>query len=308
LALDLPSIKAAQPPVLARLAVFADPWPGAVTVWSSIDGLSYGLAAQALAPSITGETLDDLPAGPTARWHRATARVRVFGGQLASVSDNALLVGANAAAVRRPDGAWEVIQFANAELVADRTYALSRLLRGQAGTEWAMAAPLPAGAPFVLLDQHVVAVASGIDALERTLQLRIVAAGRDHADPTALALPLTPKTTALRPLAPVHLKAARTPGGVTFSWVRRTRLDGDNWVGEVPLGEDSEQYVLDILSGPAVVRSIIVAAPMAFYAGADELSDFGAPQPSLSVRVAQVSATVGRGFAAEAVLHIQGLQ
>ena len=119
-----------------------------------------------------------------------------------------------------------------------------------------------------------------------------------------LALPLTPQSTALRPLAPVHLKAARTAGGVTFSWVRRTRLDGDNWVGEVPLGEDSEQYVLDILSGPAVVRSIVVTAPMAFYTGADELSDFGAPQPSLSVRVAQLSATVGRGNAAEAVLHI----
>ena len=304
LALDLPSIKVAQPSVLARLAVFADPWPGAVTVWSSIDGLSYGPAAQALAPSIAGETLDDLPAGPTARWHRATVRVRVFGGQLASVSDSALFVGANAAAVQRPDGAWEVFQFANAELVADRTYTLSRLLRGQAGTEWAMAAPLPARAPFVLLDQHIVAVASGVDALERTLQLRIVAAGRDHADPTAIALPLTPRSTALRPLAPVHLKAARAAGGVTFSWVRRTRVDGDNWVGEVPLGEDSERYVLDILSGPAVVRSIIVAAPMALYASADELSDFGAPQPSLRVRVAQLSATVGRGIAAEAVLHI----
>lgn len=60
----------------------------------------------------------------------------------------------------------------------------------------------------------------------------------------------------------------------------------------------------DILSGPAVVRSIVVTAATAFYAGADELSDFGAPQPSLSVRVAQLSATVGRGNAAEAVLHI----
>lgn len=290
--------------MLARLAVFADPWPGAVTVWSSVDGLSYGRAAQALAPSIAGETLDDLPAGPTARWHRATVRVRVFGGQLASVSDSTIFAGANAAAVRRPDGAWEVIQFANAELVGDRTYTLSRLLRGQAGTEWAMAAPLLAGAPFVLLDQHIVTVASGIDALERTLQLRIVAAGRDHADPAALVLPLTPKATALRPLAPVHLKAGRAAGGVTFSWARRTRTDGDNWVGEVPLGEDSEQYVLDILSGPAVVRSIIVAAPMALYASADELSDFGTPQSILRARVAQLSATVGRGFAAEAVLHI----
>jgi len=304
LTLDLPSIKAAQPPVLAHLAVFANPWPGAVTVWSSVDGLSYGLAAQALAPSIVGETLDELPAGPTGRWHRATVGVRVFGGQLASVSDSALFAGANAAAVRRQDGAWEVIQFANAELVAERTYALSRLLRGQAGTEWAMASPLPAGSSFVLLDQHIVPVASGIDTLERTVQLRIVAAGRDHADPTALALPLTPKSTALRPLAPVHLKATRAAGGVTFHWVRRTRIEGDNWAGEVPLGEDSEQYVLDILSGPAVVRSIIVAAPTALYASADELADFGTPQSSLTVRVAQLSAIVGRGITAEASLHI----
>jgi hypothetical protein len=102
----------------------------------------------------------------------------------------------------------------------------------------------------------------------------------------------------------VHLKATRAAGGVTFNWVRRTRIEGDNWVGEVPLREDSEQYVLDILSGPAVVRSIIVAAPMALYASADELSDFGAPQSRLTVRVAQLSATVGRGIAAEANLHI----
>ena len=304
LVLDLPSVSAVQPPVLAQVAVFADPWPGAVTVWSSVDGLSYGRAAHSLAPSIAGETLDDLSAGPTARWHRTTVRVRVFGGQLASVSDRSLLAGANAAAVQRSDGAWEVIQFANAELVADRTYALSRLLRGQAGTEWAMATPLPSGAPFVLLDQHIVAVARGIDTLERALQLRIVAAGRDHADPTAVALTLTPKATALRPLAPVHLKAVRAAGGVTFSWIRRTRTDGDGWVGEVPLGEDREQYVLDILSGATVVRSMIVAAPVTLYASADELSDFGAPQATLSVRVAQLSATVGRGFAAEAVFHI----
>jgi hypothetical protein len=189
-------------------------------------------------------------------------------------------------------------------MVADRTYLLSRFLRGQAGTEWAMAAPLCSGAPFVLLDQHVVPVASGIDALDRTVQLRIVASGRDHADPTALAIPLTPKATALRPLAPVHLKAVRTAGGVTISWIRRTRIDGDGWAGEVPLGEDSERYALDILSGWTVVRSIVAAIPSALYTSAEELSDFGTPQPSLSIRIAQLSATAGRGFAAETVLHI----
>lgn len=304
LVLDLPSLTSEQPAVLARLAVFADPWPGPVAVWASSDGLSYGRAATTLAPSIAGETLDVLPAGPTARWNNAGVRVRLYGGALASVSDNALFAGANAAAVQRPDGLWEVIQFANAELVGDRTYLLSRLLRGQAGSEWGMAAPLPAGAAFVLLDEHVATIASGLDALERTLQLRVVAAGRDHGDPTALALTATPQATALKPLAPVHVKAARGGGGVTFSWIRRTRTDGDSWVGEVPLGEDGEQYAVDILSGTSVVRTLTATVPTALYAAADEIADFGAAQTNLHVRVMQASATVGRGFAADLTLTL----
>jgi Putative phage tail protein len=288
--------------VLARLAVFADPWPGSVAVWASADGLSYRRAGIALAPTVVGKTLDDLPSGPTARWQRTNFRVHIYGGALTAVSDAALFAGANAAAVQRPDGAWEVIQFANAELVGERAYLLSRLLRGQAGSEGAMGAPLPSGSPFVLLDGHLVTVASGLDSLERSLQLRIVMADRDHGDPTRLAMMATPHGTALRPLAPVHLKAARSGAGVAFSWIRRTRVDGDTWVGEVPLGEDIEQYAIDILSGTNVVRTIISATPSVLYPLAAELADFGSAQASLHVRVAQLSATMGRGFAADAIL------
>lgn len=304
LVLDLPTLQAEQPPVLARLAVFADPWPGPVAVWASSDGLSYSRAGLALAPTIVGETLDVLPAGPTARWHRASFGVQLYGGTIASVSDSALFAGANAAAVQRADGAWEVIQFANAELVGERTYTLSRLLRGQAGSDWAMAPVLPAGSPFVLLDQHVVTIATGLDALERTLRLRVVAAGRDHGDPTALALDATPQATALRPLAPVHVTAARDGGGVTFDWIRRARFDGDSWAGEIPLGEDSEQYAVDILSGISVVRTLTAMQPSVLYAAADEIADFGVAQAMLNIRVTQLSATVGRGFAAEKVLNL----
>ena len=298
--LDLPTLRSEQPPVLSRIAVFADPWPGAEAVWSSSDGgVTYRRAALAAAPAVTGETLDDLPAGPTARWHNASFRVQLYGGALSSVSDLAVLAGANAAAVQRADGAWEVIQFANADLVGERTYFLSRLLRGQAGSEWAIGSPLASGAPFVLLDQNVVTLASGLDALERDLLVRVVAANRDYGDLTALALEATPQATALRPLAPVHIKAARGGSGVTFSWIRRTRIDGDSWVGEVPLGEDSEGYAVDILSGTTVVRTLTATTPSALYAAADEIDDFGAAQTSLGVRVMQVSATVGRGFAAQ---------
>lgn len=288
--------------MLTRLAVFAGPWPGAMAVWTSPDGIAFSRAALVPAPAIMGETLDDLPAGPTARWHRAGFRVRLYGGGLSSISDEALFSGGNAAALRRADGAWEVIQFANAELVGERTYLLSRLLRGHGGSEQAIGAPLAAGAPFVLIDGNVAPIVTGLGALERTLQLRIVAAARDHGDETALALTATPQPTALMPLAPVHVKATRGDSGVTFTFVRRTRVDGDGWVGEVPLGEDAEQYALDILSGGSVVRTLTAATPSLLYAAADELADFGAPQASLHVRVTQVSATVGRGFAADVIL------
>jgi hypothetical protein len=296
LPLDLVTLSSAQPPVLTRLAVFANPWPSAEAIWSSSDGVNYSVIAVAAAPATIGATLDDLPAGPTARWHNATFRVALYGGALASVSDSAVLAGANAAALQRADGAWEVIQFANAELVGDRTYSLSRLLRGQAGSEWAMGAPLTAGAPFVLLNAQVLTIASGLDALERPLQLRVVATGRDIGDPSVLTLTTTPQTTALRPLSPVHVKASRDTSGVTFSWIRRTRVDGDSWVGEVPLGEDSERYTLDILSGSDVMRTLTVKTSTALYTAADELADFGATQASLSIRVTQLSATVGVGF------------
>ena len=154
----------------------------------------------------------------------------------------------------------------------------------------------------MLLDQHILTVASGFDALERALQLRAVAANRDHGDASALTLAMTPQATALRPLAPVHLSARRDGTGVTFKWVRRARFDADSWTGEIPLAEDSEQYAIDIMSGSSVVRTLNAVTPSVLYTVADELTDFGSVQSSLSIRVTQLSTTIGRGFAADAIL------
>jgi hypothetical protein len=305
LVLDLPSLDAADPPVLTRLAVFADPWPGSVTIWRSADGLSFAKAAVALAPGVIGETLDPLPAGPSSRWdHGGRVRVRLYGGALASQGDASVLNGANAAAVLNTDGEWEILQFANATLTGERTYELSRLLRGQAGSEYAIAGPLPVGAPFVLLDDHVIPLARGLTALDRAIDLRIVASGHSHHDPSALALTVVPQATALMPLSPVHARARRDGDGVHLTWIRRTRRDGDAWGVEVPLGEDAEAYEVDILNGSEVVRTLSSALPAALYASADELADFGAAQTSLTIRVCQLSSTIGRGHPAEFTLTI----
>jgi hypothetical protein len=151
---------------------------------------------------------------------------------------------------------------------------------------------------------HLAPVARGLDALGRPIFMRLAAAGRNHDDPTAVVLTVTPQPTALLPLSPVHVKAARETDGIRISWIRRTRIDGDGWGIEVPLGEDSEAYALDILSGGSVVRSIACSTPEALYADADELADFGAPQGSLHLRVAQVSATVGAGRPTELTLTL----
>jgi hypothetical protein len=303
--LDLPALDASTPVVLTRLAIAANPWPGSVAVWASSDGLSFEVAAVAAAPCVIGETIDALPAGPTARWDRASSiRVKLYGGALASISDALVLEGGNAAAVQNATGSWEIFQFANALLVDGNIYQLSRLLRGQLGSEVAMESPLPAGAPFVVLGAHMIPIALGLDALARPVQLRVVASGRNHDDAAAVALTVTPGDTALLPLAPVHVAAKRAGDGVHISWIRRTRVDGDSWGVEVPLGEETEAYALDIFSGGAVVRTIACASPQALYAAADELADFGAAQTSLHIRVAQLSGTVGAGYAAEVTLTV----
>jgi hypothetical protein len=166
---------------------------------------------------------------------------------------------------------------------------------------------VPAGAPFVLLDDFVLPVAQGLDALARPLQLRIVPAGLDHGDPMAVTLDATPGATALRPLSPVHVRGWRTEEGVRISFVRRTRIDGDGWgAGEVPLGEAREAYEVDVLSGSSVVRTLTGETSDILYPLADEVADFSTPQTELTVRVAQMSATVGRGTPTEATLSHLG--
>lgn len=302
--LDLPAL--AEPPVLQHVAVFAAPWPGAITLWRSADGLSFEPAARAGVPAIVGTTLDDLPAGPVWRWDRANAvRVRLAAGTLASLPDTAVLDGGNAAALQHADGGWEVIQFAGAELVETNVYRLSRLLRGQLGTERTMA-PLPAGATFVMIDTALVALESDVARIGRQVLWRAGPAGRDHADPAVAELTATPGATALRPLAPVRVKARRAAAGIVLSWIRRTRVGGDSFdLAEVPLGEATESYAVDILDGATVKRTLAAATPSVLYPAAAELADFGAPQARLSLSVAQISAVCGRGFPAEVTIDVR---
>jgi len=150
----------------------------------------------------------------------------------------------------------------------------------------------------VRLGPDLVTAASGLDLLGRGVTFRVGRADRDHGDEAVTQVTGTVTGTALRPLAPVHARARRTGEGIELSWIRRTRVEGDSWeLSEVPLGEASEAYRVELLKAGEVVREVTVASASVLYPAAEELADFGAPQSFLDIRIAQISASVGAGAA-----------
>jgi hypothetical protein len=92
---------------------------------------------------------------------------------------------------------------------------------------------------------------------------------------------------------------------VEISFVRRGRVDADPWsLVDAPLGEASEAYEIEVLSGGALKRVLASQQTTLVYASADELADFGAPQSSLRLRIFQMSAAVGRGFARDVIVPV----
>jgi hypothetical protein len=225
--------------------------------------------------------------------------VRLFDGELESVSRIQMLNGANAAAIRSAAGIWEILQFEEAEEIAASVWRLSGILRGQLGTNDAMAAGTETGAPFVLLDEAAAPAGLTADEIGLALNWRVGPVGYDISDENFLATSTAGGTRALMPLSPVHLKVRMENDDLHLSWIRRGRHDADSWVGEdIPLGEEQELYRVEIAPvGGAVLRSVTTAIPHWIYTRADHAGDFPQRPSAIEVLIRQLSAAVGAGIA-----------
>jgi hypothetical protein len=240
------------------------------------------------------------------RWDEGNRiRIRLYGGALASVSKRAMLDGANAFAIES-DGEWEVVQARNCELVAPSEYELSGFLRGRLGSAHAMRAPHPVGARIVRLDERLARADVGAHEWREPLRFAVPPAGGLATDARAAAATLTLPHAAARQWAPAHLRARREPGDdVVISWVRCARAGGDFWgAGEPPLGAPTESYLLEILDGDAVKRSVTTGAPVYLYEAVDQAADFGAPPSSLRLRVGQIDAAGAPGLKKELTITL----
>lgn len=298
--LDLPRFEGGEATGFARVAAFAKPWTRMV-VSSSTTVEGYRNRALLDRPARMGRLVQPLTSGLWGRFdRRGTVELELPFGGLSSASEIAVQAGENRLAVMASNGAWEVLGFAQAQEVAPGRFRLSNLLRGLAGTEDAMAAGATSGAQAVLLDTS--AVPLGLSDRERGLALNWIVepsggkAGRFGPQQTATGL------RAETPLAPVHLKARRGPGGVRFSWVRRSRIDADDWdAADIAQDEGEERYRLELLhpSTGAVLRQVEVAQAAHDYDLAQELSDFSSLQTQFRVRLRQMGRAVPLGIARE---------
>jgi hypothetical protein len=307
--LDLPWIKDSQKTSAPFVAAYASPWPGDVAVLRSPTDSGFVLDATLIQPCSFGVTATDFWSGPLWRWDLVNSLiVRMVAGHLASLDDAQVLGGANTLAVQNADGGWEVLQFAQAELIAPQEYRLTRLLRGQAGSEGAMRAPVAAGARAMVLDAALRQLSLGAGEARQTFQYRWGPASRAVSDVTWQGGARQFSAAALMPFGPFHVRHAWQGGDLAISWRRRDRSpDAQGWDRMVaPMSEASELYDLEICNGGTVIRSFAsIAQPSQLYSAAQQAADFpaGLPNP-LQVNVWQLSSALGRGHGKTEFLYV----
>ncbi|SER05312.1 hypothetical protein SAMN05216548_110159 [Faunimonas pinastri] len=308
--MDLPLLKGNEAEAAPTLAAYASPWRD-VAVYRSPTATGFALNTRLTQPATMGELTAPLYSGPTSRWDRGNSvYVRLYGDddQLSAKEDLLVFDGGNVLCVENADGEWEVLQFADAELTGSKTYRLSRLLRGQAGTEGALRDPVASGARIVLLDSACEQATLVPDERELPFNWKWGPAAADLSAASFQSATRAFEGVGLRPLSPVHIRARRdaVTGDITLSWIRRTRRNGDSWTQiEVPLAEEREAYAVDILGGDSVKRTLSAAESSVLYSAADQLADWGDVLPAtLTVAVVQVSITFGRGQSRTATLSL----
>lgn len=296
--LDLPLMTGDEVPYAPFVGAAANPWPGPVGVWTATGAEGFRLDTTLTNPALMGVTLTPLRAARPGLWDNGPAlRLRMAAGGLVSVTENEVLSGANLAAIgpAAGGGPWEVFQYRQADLVGTRTWELRARLRGQFGSDADMPEEWPVGSLVVFLDASLrqVNLPASLRGVARRWRVGVLARGAAH--PTVEERTLAFDGIGLRPYRVAHLRVVTLPNGSRqVSWIRRGRIDADSWQGsDIPLGEETEAYLLRVIAGGSVVREVEVTQPSCVYTAAQGAAD--GVSGAFEIAVAQVSARFGPG-------------
>lgn len=280
-------------------------WSGAVVHRSTDGGASYSQIGSIVTAGIVGELVDALPAGLSTTWDNENViEIEMLSGTLESRTEEAVLNGANAAAIGA-HGRWEIVQYLNATQLSATRWQLSGLLRGRRATEHNVGGALVGDVFVVVSAGGVVRLPLQLSEIGVSRIYRPVTFGTSAGEATSIAF--TGAGEALKPFSPVHIHGTRSGGDLIIEWTRRGRIGQELRSGtDIPLSEENEEYEVDILvpgaSPETALRTIEATTTTATYTAAEQAADGFAGDDPIMVRVYQISATVGRGTPGETTL------
>jgi hypothetical protein len=302
--LDLPALRDADDDAgyyVAARNFGGTQWRGCAIFRSADGGVTYQQLVSIAAPATIGELIATLPAASSdVEDLGSVLRLLPLSGTWSSATTDQLLAGGNAIAVGQP-GRWEIVQFRTATKISDAEWRLTGLLRGRRGTEHVVGSSQVGDRVVLLSGAGIARLPLDASAIGATRMHKAVTVGTSVDDATEIAF--QPSGAALRPFAPVHLRGSRVANDWLLAWTRRTRLGGTLRGGvDVPLNEQSEAYDVAVMAGAVEKRVIAATNPSATYTAAQQIEDFGAVQSSITVRIYQRSAIVGRGHVLQGTL------
>jgi len=162
--------------------------------------------------------------------------------------DDALVNGANLAVLGS-----ELIQFGSVKPLGAGRFELSNLLRGRAGTEWAMDGHV-AGEAFALIERDAL---RAVPMPSWATGAEVSASARNISGTTSTSAPLQLSGESVRPFPPVALRVERDgDGSLRTSWTRRTRAPA-GWTDgiDMPLGERVELYRVTLIGSLGSVEA-----------------------------------------------------
>ena len=267
-------------------------WPGAaIQRGLAIDTLTGFTAIVSSRDMDYGFTDGVLASADPDIWDRTNSvTIDLFSGTLTSDTEINVLNGANGLLIGD-----ELLQFVTAVTNADGTVTISTLLRGRRGTEYATGTHVTGDRVVVLSASTVLRVVVDLSDHLTTFVYKAITLGSAQFSSATVTQQLLLRSQ--MPYAPSHVAGTRPANDWLFTLIRRTRIGGD-WkdLVDVPLGEASENYEWDVMSGATVKRTLTSIVESVTYTEADQTTDFGGVQSSVELNVYQLSDTVGRGF------------
>lgn len=286
--LDIPLLRDTDPDWQLPVSVRGENFDFADIYISRDYGQSYSLIKRLFAESTAGITLTALsgyPAGLNQDDLTNSLTVRLYTGELESISQERYLTGENLALVGN-----ELIWFRSAAMQADGSYVLSHLRRGRRGTDRWRAGHVP-NERFVLLpngfSEKIQLQPKDVDL--DLIYFKALAPGESLDQVSPFTLDYQGETQ--RAYSPQNLQAARLSADfIQISWQRRDRRAGerDNYL-QLPNTEGYEQYRITFFApgGTQVVRELFSSTPSINYGFVQQ--DFGAAPATFDFQVQQGS-------------------